>query len=75
VLVVFGVPLILSRLPSQSPPKQFFITLAKAPYLSSKFVAFGKVVAGFDMVDSIGSIECLNERPVGKCVIDGASEC
>ncbi|GMI47207.1 hypothetical protein TrCOL_g5662 [Triparma columacea] len=54
---------------------QFFITLAKAPYLSAKYVAFGKVVAGFDIVDTIGAIECLNERPVGKCVIDSASEC
>jgi cyclophilin family peptidyl-prolyl cis-trans isomerase len=68
-------PLVLS--PSLHPHSfpQFFITLAKAPYLSAKYVAFGKVVAGFDIVDSIGAIECLNERPVGKCVIDSASEC
>mmetsp|Transcript_19870 Transcript_19870/g.41474 ORF Transcript_19870/g.41474 Transcript_19870/m.41474 type:complete len:165 (-) Transcript_19870:53-547(-) len=54
---------------------QFFITLGKAPYLSAKYVAFGKVVSGTDMVDSIGELECTNERPVGKCVIDSAGEC
>jgi len=36
---------------------QFFITLAPTPWLDGRHAVFGRVVAGMDVVESIGKVE------------------
>jgi peptidyl-prolyl cis-trans isomerase A (cyclophilin A) len=49
---------------------QFFITLAKTPWLDGKHAVFGKVVEGLQVVQAIGKVPTgANDRPVDKVVI------
>jgi peptidylprolyl isomerase len=42
---------------------QFFITTAKTPWLHQKHTIFGKVVAGYDIVQKIENAEAVNDKP------------
>jgi cyclophilin family peptidyl-prolyl cis-trans isomerase len=42
---------------------QFFITLRDLPYLDYKKVAFGRVVAGLDVLQAVAGADTCNERP------------
>jgi cyclophilin family peptidyl-prolyl cis-trans isomerase len=44
---------------------QFFITLVPTPWLDDRHAVFGKVVAGMDVVETIGAVKTgRNDRPV-----------
>ncbi len=45
---------------------QFFITTAKTPWLHQKHTIFGKVVAGYDVVQKIEQAEAVNDKPVSE---------
>jgi cyclophilin family peptidyl-prolyl cis-trans isomerase len=44
---------------------QFYITLSDAcQWMSNRFVAFGRVVEGFDTLDKLEHIDTINQRPI-----------
>ena len=48
-----------------SASSQFFICHADSTYLDGKYAAFGKVIAGMDVVDKIASVTTgSNNRPI-----------
>jgi len=49
---------------------QFFITFQACPWMEKKYVAFGRVVEGFDVLNALESQETFNERPKKDCVIE-----
>ncbi|XP_058030139.1 probable inactive peptidyl-prolyl cis-trans isomerase-like 6 [Ahaetulla prasina] len=48
---------------------QFYITLQAAPYLNTKYVAFGQVIEGSEVLRELELSETFNERPVLQCRI------
>lgn len=48
---------------------QFFINLAAMPSFKGKFVAFGAVVEGLEVLDAIEKVETYNSRPMRLCAI------
>ena len=49
---------------------QFFITLAKTPWLDGHHAVFGKVVKGMEVVRAIGKVECdFQDKPLEDVVI------
>ena len=52
---------------------QFFITLARTPWLNGKHTVFGKVIEGIEVVQSIGKVRTgNNDRPVEAVKIKSA---
>jgi cyclophilin family peptidyl-prolyl cis-trans isomerase len=50
---------------------QFFITLAPTPWLDDRHAVFGRVTAGMDVVDAIGSVETgRGDRPLSEVKIE-----
>ena len=54
----------------------FFILVSDAPHLDNKFAAFGKVLNGMDVVDTINKAEVVEETPtkptrISKAVVTG----
>ncbi|XP_019393435.1 PREDICTED: peptidyl-prolyl cis-trans isomerase-like 6 isoform X1 [Crocodylus porosus] len=48
---------------------QFYITLQPAPYLDRKYVAFGQLIEGTEVLQKLEDIPTCNERPVVECKI------
>ncbi|XP_014322561.1 peptidyl-prolyl cis-trans isomerase-like 6 isoform X3 [Myotis lucifugus] len=48
---------------------QFYITLQSAPYLDKKYVAFGQLVEGTDVLQQLELVPTENERPIQQCTI------
>lgn len=48
---------------------QFYITFQPAPWMDCKYVAFGEVIEGMDILDKMEAIDTYNERPVSECTI------
>ena len=53
---------------------QFFITFTPAPWLDGKFVAFGKVIKGMEIVDKIEGAGSKNGSPKHKVSIINCGE-
>ncbi|XP_069454264.1 probable inactive peptidyl-prolyl cis-trans isomerase-like 6 isoform X4 [Ovis canadensis] len=47
---------------------QFYITLQAAPYLDKKYVAFGQLIEGTDVLHHLESVPTENERPIQNCL-------
>ncbi|XP_069866981.1 probable inactive peptidyl-prolyl cis-trans isomerase-like 6 isoform X2 [Dipodomys merriami] len=48
---------------------QFYITLQSAPYLDRKYVAFGQLVEGTEVLKQLEVVPTENERPISTCRI------
>ncbi|XP_020656994.1 putative inactive peptidyl-prolyl cis-trans isomerase-like 6 [Pogona vitticeps] len=48
---------------------QFYITLQAAPYLNDKYVAFGQLLEGSEVLQELEAMETFNERPILECKI------
>ncbi|KXJ26099.1 probable inactive peptidyl-prolyl cis-trans isomerase-like 6 [Exaiptasia diaphana] len=48
---------------------QFYITLQPAPWMDTKYVAFGQVIEGLNVLDILENQETFNERPKKSCSI------
>ncbi|KAB1275580.1 putative inactive peptidyl-prolyl cis-trans isomerase-like 6 [Camelus dromedarius] len=48
---------------------QFYITLQPTPYLDRKYVAFGQLIEGTDVLQQLELVPTENERPVQQCRI------
>jgi peptidylprolyl isomerase len=49
---------------------QFFITLAKTPWLNDRHTIFGEVIEGMDIVEAMGAVETgLRDKPVKDIAI------
>ncbi|XP_066104510.1 probable inactive peptidyl-prolyl cis-trans isomerase-like 6 isoform X3 [Saccopteryx bilineata] len=48
---------------------QFYITLQSAPYLDKKYVAFGQLIEGTEVLQQLELVPTENERPVQQCTI------
>ncbi|XP_016072961.1 PREDICTED: peptidyl-prolyl cis-trans isomerase-like 6 [Miniopterus natalensis] len=48
---------------------QFYITLQSAPYLDKKYVAFGQLIEGTEVLQQLELVPTENERPKQHCTI------
>ncbi|XP_012859923.2 probable inactive peptidyl-prolyl cis-trans isomerase-like 6 isoform X1 [Echinops telfairi] len=48
---------------------QFYITLQSAPYLDRRYVAFGQLIEGTDVLKQLELVPTQNERPIPICSI------
>ncbi|XP_071597296.1 probable inactive peptidyl-prolyl cis-trans isomerase-like 6 isoform X2 [Heliangelus exortis] len=48
---------------------QFYITLQPSPYLDKKYVAFGQLIEGTDVLQRLEAVPTDNERPTVPCKI------
>ncbi|XP_060139485.1 probable inactive peptidyl-prolyl cis-trans isomerase-like 6 isoform X2 [Globicephala melas] len=53
---------------------QFYITLQATPYLDRKYVAFGQLIEGTDVLHQLELVPTENERPIQQCVIIDSGE-
>ncbi|KFQ14629.1 Peptidyl-prolyl cis-trans isomerase-like 6, partial [Leptosomus discolor] len=52
-----------------SNASQFYITLQPAPYLDKKYVAFGQLIEGTEVLQRLEAVPTHNERPTVACKI------
>nr|KAF6462815.1 peptidylprolyl isomerase like 6 [Molossus molossus] len=48
---------------------QFYITLQSTPYLDKKYVAFGQLIEGTEVLQQLELVPTENERPIQQCTI------
>ncbi|XP_074804315.1 putative inactive peptidyl-prolyl cis-trans isomerase-like 6 isoform X2 [Natator depressus] len=48
---------------------QFYITLQPTPYMDKKYVAFGQLIEGTEVLQKLEDVSTYNERPVVECKI------
>jgi cyclophilin family peptidyl-prolyl cis-trans isomerase len=48
----------------------FYVTLDKLPHFNRKYVAFGRVIEGLEVLRAIQDVECAYQRPVPDIVIE-----
>lgn len=56
-----------------SATTNFFILVTSAPFLDGKFAAFGRVIAGMEVVDAINKAPTVDEKPAKPVRIKKAS--
>lgn len=67
---------ILSMARSQSPNSagsQFFLMVAKSPHLDGQYSAFGYVIEGMDVADSIVALRGPGDVPTEPCIMEDVS--
>lgn len=52
-----------------SASSQFFICLGSSPHLDGSYASFGKLIAGFDVLEELGKTKVSGETPIKKPVI------
>jgi peptidyl-prolyl cis-trans isomerase A (cyclophilin A) len=70
--LTFGSPGILAMAnagPPNSNTSQFFITVAPAPHLNGLHTIFGRVMEGYNVVESISNVPVQGSRPIKDVVI------
>ena len=75
--LVFDRPYLLAMANKSAPNtngSQFFITVAKTPWLNGGYTIFGKVVKGQEVVDKISNVATTKpgDRPIKKVIIKRA---
>ncbi|XP_023578115.1 peptidyl-prolyl cis-trans isomerase-like 6 isoform X2 [Octodon degus] len=53
---------------------QFYVTLQAAPYLDRKYVAFGQLIEGTEVLKQLEFVPTENERPVQTCSITNSGD-
>lgn len=53
---------------------QFYITLQSAPYLDRKYVAFGQLIEGTDVLQKLEFVPTQNERPTQQCAVAASGD-
>ncbi len=53
---------------------QFYITLGEMRYFDKKYVAFGRIIKGYNIVSDIENVECYMQRPLTRIVITKSGE-
>ena len=53
---------------------QFYVTLCPLQSFDGKFVAFGRVIKGYEIVKQIGDAETYLQRPIKRIVIKKCGE-
>uniref|UniRef100_A0A2I3GR20 Peptidyl-prolyl cis-trans isomerase n=1 Tax=Nomascus leucogenys TaxID=61853 RepID=A0A2I3GR20_NOMLE len=53
---------------------QFYITLQATPYLDKKFVAFGQLIEGTEVLKQLELVPTQNERPIHMCRITDSGD-
>ncbi|OQR81398.1 peptidyl-prolyl cis-trans isomerase, mitochondrial precursor [Thraustotheca clavata] len=53
---------------------QFFITLGALPWLDKNKVAFGRVISGMKIIQAIGRLKVVYDRPIVPCIIAEAGQ-
>lgn len=53
---------------------QFYITLNSAPWMDTKYVAFGQLVEGYRFLQQIAGVATQNERPIEEVRIVNAGK-
>ncbi|XP_065906722.1 peptidyl-prolyl cis-trans isomerase 7-like [Dysidea avara] len=48
---------------------QFYITLKATPWMNTNYVAFGRVIEGYEVLNKLEKLSTYNERPQEKCLI------
>jgi len=51
---------------------QFYITLKPAPWMDKQYVAFGRVVEGWEVLRRLEGVETYNERPKELCQVSNS---
>ncbi|KAJ1151912.1 hypothetical protein NDU88_004691 [Pleurodeles waltl] len=47
----------------------FYITLKATPYMDRKYVAFGQLIEGTEVLRKLEALPTINERPIKQCVV------
>ncbi|XP_069462641.1 probable inactive peptidyl-prolyl cis-trans isomerase-like 6 [Ambystoma mexicanum] len=48
---------------------QFYITLQATPYMDRKYVAFGQLIEGSEVLQKLEALPTINERPRSRCLV------
>lgn len=59
---------------SHSNECQFYISLDELKYFDDKYVAFGRIVKGFEFIKKLENTECYLQKPVNRVYIEDCGE-
>ncbi len=68
--IVKGVLAMANSGPNTNGSQFFIVTADACPWLDGAHTVFGRVTSGMDVVDEIGSVETVNDRPVEEIRIE-----
>jgi len=53
---------------------QFYITLSEMKAFDKNYVAFGRIIQGYEIIKQIENVDCYLQRPVSKIQVCKAGE-
>jgi cyclophilin family peptidyl-prolyl cis-trans isomerase len=68
--IVKGVLAMANSGPNTNGSQFFIVTADACPWLDGAHTVFGRVTSGMDVVDEIGTVETVNDRPVDEIRIE-----